>query len=159
MLISELFRENNIKLDLESDTKEELFEELVTFLVEKEKLKNRSEILEKMWIRENKMTTGIAPHVAIPHIHLKEIKGTIGVIGISRKGIEYDSLDGEDVNIVMMIIGSETEPEGHLKILKGISYLLNNPEFLPAMMKCKTASDINAVIKQFEKNENFAVKK
>lgn len=158
MLISELFKEKNIKMELESDTKEELFEELVSFLVDTEKLADRALILEKMWIREKKMTTGIAPGVAIPHIHVKDIEGTIGVFGISKNGIDYDSLDGKDVNIVMMIVGSELEPEGHLKILKGISLLISKPEFISSIMKCKTTGDVAEVIRKFENNERFVIK-
>jgi hypothetical protein len=61
MLISDIYKPGNIKIHLESEDKEELFEELVNYLVDVEKYDNRDEIMEKLWERERKMTTGIAP--------------------------------------------------------------------------------------------------
>lgn len=156
MHIAGLVKEKNIKMNLESETKEELFEEMVSFLVAQEDLPDRNEILKKFWEREHKMTTGIAPHIAIPHIHLNNIDRTMVVLGISRDGIDYDSLDGEDVHFVIMIVGIETQPEEHLKILKSLSFLLKNPDFLTAILKCKTALEVVSTIKKFEKNEVLA---
>jgi len=155
MLISEIFKPENIKTTVESMDKEELFEEMVNFLIDAENLTNRDEILENLWKREKKMTTGIAPNIAIPHTHIQSIDRTYGVIGVSQKGIDYDSLDGKPVHLVMLLIGNDKEPEGHLKILKNLSILLSNPDFYPSIMKCKTAKDLSNVIIEFEDISKF----
>jgi nitrogen PTS system EIIA component len=150
MLISEIFKPENIKIDLESEDKEELFEEMVSFLVDAEHLDNREEVLNSLWNRERKMTTGIAPNIAIPHTHIKNIKRNIGILGISRSGIEYDSIDGKPAHLIMLLIGDEKNPNGHLKILKSIAVLLNNPDFYKEIMKCNTPEKVNEVIIEFE---------
>ncbi len=150
MLVSEIFKLDNIKIELESTDKEELFEEMVNFLADAEGLDCRDEILSGIWRRERKLSTGIAPHIAIPHTHLPNINRTAGVLGISQKGIDYDSLDGKPVHLVMMLIGDDSDPNGHLRILKGVAILLNNPNFYPTLMKCKSAKELSEALVEFE---------
>lgn len=150
MLISEIFKPENIKLELESEDKEELFEEIVSFLVDVEHLDNREEILKSLWIRERKMTTGIAPNIAIPHTHIKNVNKNIGVLGISRKGIDYDSIDGKPVHLIMLLVGDDKNPDGHLKILRNIAVLLNNPDFYNEIVKCTSPAQVNEAIVEFE---------
>ena len=155
MLISEIFKPENIKLNLESMDKEELFEEMVNFLADAEHLENRDEILSHLWKREKKMTTGIAPGIAIPHTHISSVSLTYGVLGISQKGIDYDSLDGKPVHLVMLLIGNDKEPEGHLKILKNLSVLLVNPDFYPRIINSKTPRELTDAIIEFEDIAQF----
>jgi PTS system fructose-specific IIC component/PTS system nitrogen regulatory IIA component len=154
MLISEIFKASNIKIDLSSQTKEELFEELVNFLCDCENFENREEILSKIWERENKMSTGIAPHIAIPHTSLNGLTKTVGVLGISRNGIEYESLDGKPVHLVMLLVGNDNNPAGHLNVLKNIAMLLKDPGFYPDIYKCKNAEELNTVIASYEEKIN-----
>ena len=155
MLVSEIFKPTNIKINVESTDKEELFEEMVNFLIDAENLSNREDLLENLWKRERKMTTGIAPNIAIPHAHISSIEGTLGVLGISQKGVEYDSLDGKPVYLIMLLIGNDKEPEAHLKILKSISILSLNPDFFPTIMKCKTPKELSDKIIEFEDISKF----
>jgi len=155
MLVSELFKNKNIKIKLESEDKDSLFEEMVSFLVDAENLNCRDEILEAVLDRESKMSTGIAPHIALPHANIPQIKKTVGVLGISLRGIDYDALDGKPVYIVMMIIGNSESPLEHLKTLKNIAALIANPEFFPSILKCKTPKDISDHIVDFEDLSKF----
>ncbi|OHD06595.1 MAG: hypothetical protein A2086_06645 [Spirochaetes bacterium GWD1_27_9] len=155
MLISEIFKVDNIKINIESEDKEELFEEMVNFLIDAEKLDIREEILTGLKKREAKMTTGIAPHIALPHTHIANIEGTMGVLGVSQAGIDYDSLDGQPVHLVMMLIGKDTEPEGHLKVLRNVAMLMSNPDFYPSLIKCKTPAELHNTIVEFEELIKF----
>lgn len=154
MLVSEIFKPANIKIELSSQTKEELFEELVNFLCDCENFDNREEILSKIWERENKMSTGIAPNIAIPHTSLKGLNNTVGVLGISRGGIEYESLDGKPVHLVMLLVGNDNNPAGHLNVLKNIAMLLKDPSFYPDIFKCKNTEELSAVIASYEEKIN-----
>lgn len=150
MLISEIFKPDNVKINLESEDKEELFEELVNLLVDIERFDNREEILESLWQREHKMTTGIAPNIAIPHTNIKNLQKTVGVLGISQKGIEYDSLDGKPVHLIMLLLGNQNNPTEHLNVLKNIATLLNNPDFYNTLIKSKNSQQVTETILEFE---------
>ena len=150
MLISEIFKPDNIKMSLESEDKEELFEEIVSFLCEREDMENREEVLESLWDRERKMTTGIAPNIAIPHTKLGSVDRIHGILAISREGIDYDSLDGNPVHLVLLLLGKSDAPEEHLQVLKKLAMLLGNPEFYQRIMGSKTPEEITETIVEFE---------
>ena len=155
MLISEIFKPDWVLVDLKSTTKEDLFREMVDFLVHKAPALPRETLLTGLWEREKKMTTGIARNIALPHTHLPNLNRTYGVLGISQKGIEYQSLDGKPVHVVMMLVGDDNAPDGHLFVLKNLALLMTNPEFYPALMKCKTAKDVSTTISEFEELSKF----
>lgn len=159
MLISEIFKPGNIKINLESRDKEELFEEIVSFIVNAENLDNRDEILKALWDRERKMTTGIAQNIAIPHTNLINLKKTIGVIGISKNGIDYDSLDGKPVHIIFFLIGDKNNPNEHLTVLKNLALMLNMPDFYNDIMNCNNSEKVTEKLIEFEDLLKFSVKK
>ncbi|MBN2544780.1 MAG: PTS sugar transporter subunit IIA [Spirochaetes bacterium] len=159
MLISEIFKPGNIKINLESQDKEELFEEIVNFIVDAENLENRDEILKALWDRERKMTTGIAPNIAIPHTNLVNIKKTIGVLGISRNGIDYDSLDGKPVHIIFFLIGDKNNPNEHLAVLKNLALMINIPDFYNDIINCTSSQKVTEKIVEFEDLLKFSIEK
>lgn len=142
MLLGEIFPKDTIIVNLESTEKDELFEELV------EKIRSccpeldRKEALDDLNERESKMSTGIMHNVAIPHAQVSSIKTTVGAIGISRNGIDYDSLDKAPVYLVFMILGSENEAERHIQILKSLASVLQIPGFVSKMTNCNSASEV-----------------
>jgi len=155
MLPSELFKPDSIKIHIESEDKEELFEEMVNHLVDTYDLNNREEVLTNLWERERKMTTGIAPRIAIPHAQIGSISTSIGVLGISRDGIDYDSLDGGPVHLIFLIIGNTNDPGLHLKILKNLAQLLESPDFYDQMIKANSASEVSETLIEFEDLQIF----
>ncbi len=152
MELSEIFRPSHIKIDLSSTNKEELFEELVDFLVERESLSNREEIMEGLWARERMLNTVIAPSIALPHASLRRQQEPLGVFGLSREGIEYG--ENERVHIVMMLIDNRFDTKRHLKTLRSAALLIGSPNFSTKIMRCETAADIHAVILEVEDMQN-----
>ena len=155
MLLQNLFSTNRIKIDLEAEDKDEVFEELVDFMLTSYNLDNRDEILEAIQLREDKMSTGIKRGIALPHGKIDGVDGIIGTIGISRNGIDYDSLDGEPVYLIFLFVSSEKNPEKHLQALKRIAQLLEIPEFYNDILKAKSPDVINKVIKKYEELLEF----
>ena len=98
MLLQQVFAPGSIKIGLESEDKDELFEELVDMLA-KEGGRDfpRASVLAAVREREDKMSTGIKKGIALPHGKAEGLIGICGALGISRRGIEYASLDGEPV--------------------------------------------------------------
>jgi PTS system fructose-specific IIC component/PTS system nitrogen regulatory IIA component len=132
MILQDVFKPEFIKVEMESEDKDEAFEELVDFYCQAEKPagKNvRDEILDAINRREAKMSTGIHKGIAVPHGKTKAVETMQGVLGISRKGIVYDALDGEPVNILFMLITPLEDSEKYLRILKHLAELVENPQF------------------------------
>jgi PTS system fructose-specific IIC component/PTS system nitrogen regulatory IIA component len=150
MFLNEIFPPELIKVDLEAEDKDEAFEELVDYLCQAEQLNIREEILEALRQREAKMSTGIQKGIAIPHGKTNAMNDLRGVLGISRKGVDYESLDGEPVYLLFMLIAPIHESEKHLRVLKRLSELLENPQFYIDLQSQKDAAGAYKVICKYE---------
>jgi len=148
ILLSDIFGLPSIRMDLENTDKEAVFAELIETLAAFHPEIEPAEALAAIVARENKMSTGIAPGIAIPHAFCKGADGIIGAIGISRPGIEYDALDGKPVHAVFMLIISEKAKGEHLNALNRICTLAHS-EGLALILGAKTPGDIQAVLSRF----------
>jgi len=151
MLLSQVFSPSRIKIGLESEEKDELFEELVDILArEGGREFPRETVLDAVWEREGKMSTGITRGIALPHGKAEGLQGISGVLGVSRKGIEYAALDGQPVFLVFLLVSSTRESELHLAALKRLAVILDDPEFFTELVKADSPARANAIIKNFE---------
>jgi PTS system fructose-specific IIC component/PTS system nitrogen regulatory IIA component len=150
MFLHEVFPPEFIKVDLEAEDKDEAFEELVDHFCQATGTNVRVELLEALKEREAKMSTGIQKGIAIPHGSTNVIDDVCGVLGVSRKGIDYDALDGEPVYLLFMIVAPYEDSEKHLRILKRMAELLENPQFYIDLQSQKDAQGVYRVICKYE---------
>jgi len=150
MLLKDIFLTDRINVDLESEDKDEVFEELVECLVTSYGIDGRDEILESIREREEKMSTGIKTGIALPHGKTDIVKGIHGVIGISKSGIDYDSLDGKPVHLLLLLVSSQEDAEQHLRTLKKIAQILEMPDFYSEIIKAAKPEIAYRVLKKFE---------
>jgi PTS system fructose-specific IIC component/PTS system nitrogen regulatory IIA component len=150
MFLYEVFPPELIKIGLESEDKDEVFEELVDQFCQVKKTNAREEILEALREREAKMSTGIHKGIAIPHGKTNAIESLHGVLGISKKGIDYDALDGQPVYLLFMLLAPQKDSEKHLKLLKRLAGLLDNPQFYTDLVAQNDAQSANGIIKKYE---------
>jgi len=100
--------------------------------------------------REKLGSTGIGQGVAIPHGKTDVLHEQIGVLGISHKGIEFNSLDGEPVHIIFLLVGPVEVAGQHLKALSKISRLFKD-KFLRQSIKDAVA--VEEVIKIIQEED------
>ena len=150
MLLYDVFSQDKIIIGLESENKDEVFEELIDKICQIYKNCNREELLMALWERENKMSTGIQKGIAIPHGKTSSLNGVCGVLGISKKGIDYDALDGQPVYIIFMLLAPKSDSEEHLRLLKRLAELLDNHEFYTDLLTQKDPRAANLIIKKYE---------
>ena len=150
MFLNEIFPSELIKIGLEAEDKDEAFEELVDIFCHTSNNGNREDILESLWERESKMSTGIQKGIAIPHGKTTAVESICGILGISKKGIDYDALDGQPVYILFMLFVPRTDSEEHLQILKRLAELLENHEFYTELLTQNDPKGASRIIKKFE---------
>ncbi len=150
VLLHELFSAPRIKCHLEAEDKTEAFEELVDHLVTQYRTDSRDEILEAIRRREEKMSTGIKKGIAIPHAKTKFTRGVIGVLGVADHGIDYESLDGEPVRILFLLVSSEEDAGTHLAVLKKIALLVENPGFSRDVLTAGSPEKVSRIIQKYE---------
>ncbi len=150
MKISELLTPSLIKLNLESLSKDELFEEMIQVFVDNHQITDRNLAVEVLQERESKMSTGVGNGVGIPHGKLPGAKNALLALGISQEGIDYEALDDQPVYIVVTIFANPDNPGQHIEILAEISRLFAVSDFGERLRKAKTPQEVIEVIKSEE---------
>ena len=112
--------------DLKGTTKQEVIEELLDILVETGKVKDRATTLEAVMNRENKMSTGMEYGIAIPHGKTDAVEELVACVGISKKPVDFNSLDGKPCRIFIMTISPSHRTGPHIQFLSEISQLLRS---------------------------------
>lgn len=150
MLLSEVFLPEFIIDDLQAEDKDEVFEEMVDRFCRVTKLNVREEVLSALHEREAKMSTGIQNGIAIPHGKTTVVEKVFGVLGVSKTGVAYDSLDGKPVYLVLMLLAPPVEAERHLHLLQRMASLLRNPDFYKDIVEAGNAGKIFEILKKYE---------
>jgi PTS system fructose-specific IIC component/PTS system nitrogen regulatory IIA component len=150
MFLYDVFEPELIKVDLEAEDKDEAFEEMVDLFCQAKDSGVREELLEALREREAKMSTGIHKGIGIPHGKTSAVESLHGVLGVSRKGVDYDALDGEPVYLIFMVLIPEKDTEKHLLVLKRIAELLENPQFYRDITTQRDPQGAYKVIKKYE---------
>jgi len=156
MILQKVFQPSTIKTGLESESKEELFEELVDVLARSYPTKSpfpRQKILDALIRREAKMSTGIAKGIALPHATVEGLDTLRGVLGISSKGIDYDSLDGHPVFLVFMLLTPPDDAESHLHSLQRMASLIDDTDMTSRLAASVSSSEAFALIKEFDSSD------
>jgi len=150
MKISEILTPHLVKIGLESEEKDELFEEMVQLFMDAGRIDDRDAALQALREREAKMSTGVAKWLALPHGKIEEISELLMALGVSRTGIEYDSLDGEPVYVVLMVFAEVGNPGPHIEALAEISRLFSVPGFTEKVRAAGTAGEVLNLIRDQE---------
>lgn len=104
--------------------------------------------------REKIMTTGVGNEIAIPHCKYADVENFIIGMGITKEGINFNSIDNKNVKLIFMLIGPENDPQGHIKLLSRISRLMNNSDFRIMLINSSSAEDALNLIEEEENNHS-----
>jgi len=132
--------------DIKSVKKEDVIKELVDALVDAGDIekRHRNKLIEALMARESLGSTAIGQGIAIPHAKSDSVTKLIAAFGLSKEGVDFDSLDGELVNIFFLLLGPQDSAGPHLKALARISRLLKDKYFRDNLRMC---ADDKSVIK------------
>ena len=148
MKVLEFLDPGSISLELKSQSKQDAIMELCELLKNNGKIKDMSTVATAMMDREKLGSTGIGQGVAIPHGKSDSTPTLVGALGISRKGVQFDSLDGEPVHVIFMLVAPNDASGQHLKALARVSRLLKDKFFRQAIKEAKQPADIARIIKE-----------
>jgi PTS system nitrogen regulatory IIA component len=152
MKILDVLDEGSVIADLKGRSKPEVLEELAAPVA---RLANEElrDVVEVLLERERLGSTGIGGGIGIPHGKLKRLDRMVIGFGLSRKGVDFDSLDGEPTRIFFVLMAPESSTGLHLKLLARISRILKNEPFKERLLQATSAEEIFAIIK--EEDEEF----
>lgn len=146
MRLRDLLDEASVKIGLESIDKEECMEEMVDMLIRAGRISDRAGALAALQQREAQATTGIGKGIALPHGKHASIPALVAAIGTSARGIEFDSVDGDPVRMVVVLLASTQQSGPHLRTLAEIARLLELPGFYRRVISAGTPAELLALI-------------
>lgn len=155
MKFSDFVHADAIKPDLEATDKEAVIRELIGSLIACGQLKSEEEdsIVEAILKREELGSTGLGRGIAVPHTKHPSVTEPVGTVGISASGIEFQSLDGEDVQLFFLVISPPDRPADHLRALEKISKQLKDETFCRFLKQSKTSDDVQQVLDEADNNQ------
>ncbi|WP_144503345.1 PTS fructose transporter subunit IIABC [Bacillus pumilus] len=153
MKITELLTKQTIKLQLDSQQKEAVIEELVTVLDTAGKLNDKEVYKEAVINREKQSSTGIGEGIAIPHAKTASVKEPAIAFGRSVAGVDYESLDAQPSHLVFMIAATEGANNTHLEALSRLSTLLMREEIRKQLLEAATEDEIIDIINTHDKDD------
>lgn len=148
MKLVDILAPGAISVDLASTSKKEALEELCGLLAKADKLPDPTAMVRTLLEREALGSTGIGQGVAIPHGKAPTIKAQAAALGISKRGVEFESLDGEPVHILFLLVAPPDAAGNHLKALAKVSRLLKDKFFRQALKDSKTPDEILKIIRE-----------
>ncbi len=150
MKITDYINTDLIQVSLKAKTKRTVIEELVNPIAKRFNLKSE-ELVKTLLEREELGSTGIGNEIGIPHGKTGILEVPAIGIGISKNGVNFDSIDGEPVRIFFIILTPEhSEANIHLQVLARISGFLKNESFKEALIKASDSQSIYNVLKNEE---------
>lgn len=148
MKIMDFLSPDAITIDLRSVNKTDAIKELVDLLITAGKVekKDKAKVVELLMAREALGSTAIGHNVGIPHAKVDCIKTLVGAFGLSKKGVDFDSLDGEPVYIFFLLLAPQDSAGPHLKALARISRLIKDKYFRDILKQAKDKKSIVDII-------------
>jgi len=112
--------------ELEADNKFNAIEELARVFENSDVCSDVDTLIKALKEREEILSTGIGLGIAIPHAKINSVKEMAFAIGVSKKGIDFDSLDGNPAHLIILVAAGERQHKDYLKLLSNIMAILKN---------------------------------
>jgi nitrogen PTS system EIIA component len=152
MKILDVLKTEAINVGLTARDKKGVLDELVTPVAAFAGV-TKEQLVKVLLERERLGSTGIGGGIGIPHGKLKSLESLVLGFGLSRQGVNFESMDGKPTHIFFLLLTPEDSAGLHLKLLARISRLLKNDTFKERLMLSQTSEDIITAIS--EEDEDF----
>jgi nitrogen PTS system EIIA component len=134
--------------ELQASAKEGVIREMVTSIKGTGQFAttDTEEIVGSVMRREQLGSTGIGRMIAIPHAKHPGAGKLIGTVALSKTGVPFDSIDGQNVHVVVLLISPQDQPGNHLRALENVVRKMRNPQFVEDLRKSQNRDDVWKVI-------------
>jgi len=144
-----------IRAELEAEDKEGVIREMVQALRDAGKIsaEQMEDVVRQVMKREELGSTGIGRGVAVPHTKHSSVDELVGTVAVSKQGVNFQSLDGEKVYLLFLLISPLDRPGDHLRALENISRQLRDDSFCRFLKQAKNREDIEVLLDEADNNQ------
>lgn len=151
MILTQILPPTCVKVPLEGQDKNAVISELIDLLDADGLLSDKNAASEAVLMREQTRSTGIGSGIAIPHGKCKAVKELIMAVGIAHQPIDFESVDGKPVTIVILLVSPADQTGPHIQALAKISRLMLDQKFKQALEKAGTADEAYELLSKKER--------
>ena len=151
MKIVDVLQKEAILVDLKATDKKGAIEELVVPVARIAGVE-QDDMVRVLMDRERLGSTGIGNGIGIPHGKLRNLESLVLGFGISRKGVDFESMDHRPTHIFFLLITPENSTGLHLKLLARISRILKSDSFREQLLSASDADEIFSVIQEADED-------
>ena len=152
MRLTDVLKQELIKIPLSGANRDEVIQELIDKLSENELIKDKKSIFSAVIEREKIMSTGVGKEIAIPHCKNEASPEFCVALGVHKKGVDFKAIDNHPVKIVFLLVGPEDNPGMHIKLLSRISRMMNHEDLRNQLIACE---DAESAFQLIEEEENY----
>ncbi len=144
-----------IRADLVAEEKEAVVREMVQAMRDAKQVDADEEesIVKAILKREELGSTGIGRGVAVPHTKHPSVDRLVGTVAVSAEGVDFESLDGERVQLLFLLVSPPDRPGDHLRALENISRQLRDDTFCRFLKQSKSAEEIWQLLQEADNNQ------
>jgi len=148
--LSEIVASNAIIPNLTSSNRDTVVIELIDGLVKAgcASAEIRDELISRVLDRERRGSTGFGQGVAVPHVKHKGVTKLAAAIGISSRGVDFNSLDRQPVFSVVLLLSPEDRPDEHLQAMEVIFRQLSKDTFRYFLRQCESVKDVTELLEE-----------
>jgi mannitol/fructose-specific phosphotransferase system IIA component (Ntr-type) len=150
MVLQKIITEARIKLDIEDIDKWTLIEDLVDLIVDSVPGADREALLADTLEREEKGSTAIGNGIAIPHARTTGVSELVGVLGISKRGIDFEATDGGLCHLFFLILAPPEEPTRYLKAISAVAFIGKDPDRVARLKSAASPAEVTAILGEVE---------
>lgn len=150
MKFSDFVSAEAIRSRVSAHTKEGVIREMAQALVDAGSIAapDLESIVKAIMKREDLGSTGIGRGVAVPHTKHPSVSRLVGTVAVSHDGVDFESLDGEPVQLFFLLVSPPDRPGDHLRALENISRQLRDDAFCQQLKTAKGAGDIQHLLEE-----------
>ncbi len=150
MLLTQILQQKCVKVPLEGKDKDSVITELIELLDTNGVLLDKEVVLDAVFTRERTRSTGIGSGIAIPHGKCKGVKELVMALGIANDGIDFASVDGKPVTIVILLVSPADKTGPHIQALARISRLMLDEQFRESLEKSTSSDELYELLNSKE---------
>jgi fructose-specific phosphotransferase system IIA component len=130
--------------------KDSVITELVDLLDANRQIQNRQTVLDAVFTRERTRSTGIGSGIAIPHGKCNAVRELVMALGVTEAPIDFDSVDGKPVSIVILLVSPQDQTGPHIQALARISRLMLDQDFKTALERAPSSEAAYELVSERE---------
>ena len=148
MALADLIRPEVVKVPLAGKTKNEVLRELVQLLLDAGRIGELESVYDALLAREALGSTGLEQGIAVPHAKTSAVRRLTAAIGISPRGVDFQSADGQLSKMFFLLLAPPDQSGPHIQALAEIARLAKSPTFLRLLSGASSPQEVTDLIRE-----------